>query len=213
MVGEADAPRIGVLALQGDFEAHCGVLERLGAAPCEARTPRHLAGLDGLVIPGGESTTLLRLLDRDPRWWSALPRFAESGAVFGTCAGLILLAAEVEGPRQRSLGLLDVTVARNAWGRQIASFEGFGRWEDGRALEMVFIRAPRILRVGPAVQVLATVEGEPVLVRSHRILAASFHPELTADPSVHRLFLEMTGAEGAAGQPLAASTSPSKILR
>lgn len=213
MVGGEVASRIGVLALQGDFEAHRVVLERLGAVPSEVRVPEHLAGLDGLVIPGGESSTLLRLFDRQPRWWSALSRFAESSAVFGTCAGLILLAAEVEGPRQRSLGLLDVTVARNAWGRQIASFEGFGRWADGRELEMVFIRAPRILRVGAGVEVLATVEDEPVLVRRHRILAASFHPELTSDPSVHRLFLEMSGAAGTVARPLAVSASSSKVRR
>jgi len=184
---------IGVLALQGDFSAHQKILAELGADVREVRRPGQLHDLAGLVIPGGESTALLRLMNHDPSWWTELETFYRSGkALFGTCAGLILLAREVE-PEQRSLNLIDVTAARNAYGRQIDSFEAEGAWQDGRPLEMVFIRAPRITRVGHEVEVLATHRDEPVLVEQGKVMAGTFHPELTGDGSVHRRFLEMAG--------------------
>ena len=185
---------VGVFALQGDFSAHERRLAGLGAEVRAVRRPAQLAGLAGLVIPGGESSTLLYLMNHDPSWWPELETFhGAGGALFGTCAGLILLAREVE-PSQRSLGLLDVAVARNAYGRQVDSFEARGAWSDGRPLEMVFIRAPRILRVGPEVTVLARHREEPVLVEQGRVMAGSFHPELTADAAVHRRFLELAGS-------------------
>ncbi|RMH19557.1 MAG: pyridoxal 5'-phosphate synthase glutaminase subunit PdxT [Acidobacteria bacterium] len=181
---------VGTLALQGDFAAHRKRLAALGASAPEVRWPQQLEELDGLVIPGGESTTLLHLMDREPGWWPAVEAFhRRGGGIFGTCAGLILLARRVRHPEQRSLGLLDVDVDRNAYGRQVDSSEGFGRWADGRPLEMVFIRAPRITRVGDGVDVLAWHGDDPVLVAQGNLLAASFHPELTTDDSVHRLFL------------------------
>lgn len=182
---------VGVLALQGNFSAHQRVLEGLGAEVREVRRPAQIHDLEGLVIPGGESTTLLKLMDHDPGWWTDLETFYRSGkALFGTCAGLILLAREVE-PEQRSLNLIDVSVSRNAYGRQIDSFEAPGAWQDGSPLEMVFIRAPRITRVGSDVTVLASHGGEPVLVEQGGVMAGSFHPELTDDSGVHRRFLEL----------------------
>ena len=182
---------VGVLALQGDFAAHAKMLAGLGAEAREVRRPGELAGLTGLVIPGGESTTLLRLLGFDPAWWPELEAFHRDGGVFlGTCAGLILLAREVRSPVQRCLGFLDVAVERNGYGRQIDSFETAGTWDDGRRLEMIFIRAPRILDAGPGVVVRGRHDEEPVLVEEGRVLAGSFHPELTSDDAVHRLFLE-----------------------
>jgi 5'-phosphate synthase pdxT subunit len=188
-------PRVGVLALQGDFEAHERALERAGATPVQVRTVEELNDLDGLVIPGGESTTMLKLLDymnlKEP-----LREFVVKKPVFGTCAGAILLAREVLSPAQESFGMVDLTVERNAYGRQIdsrvaqispeASFEeraGAGN------MEAVFIRAPIIRRTGPDVHVLAEYEGDPVLVEQGQYLVATFHPELTQDPRVHRLFL------------------------
>jgi 5'-phosphate synthase pdxT subunit len=160
----------------------------------EVRRVEELEGLDGLIIPGGESTTLLKLMDE----WGFVPAlkdFHASGRpIFGTCAGLILLASEVQSPSQFSLGLIDVTVERNAYGRQRESFEERGvATLDGRAVpvEMIYIRAPRIRRVGPQVEVLAAREGEPVMARAGTILVAAFHPELTDDPTVHRYFCEM----------------------
>jgi len=186
--------RIGVLALQGDFLLHRKALERCGAECVEVRKPEELAGLDGLIIPGGESTTLLKLMDE----WGFVPAlkdFHASGRpIFGTCAGLILLAAEVESPRQFSLGLIDATVERNAYGRQRESFEEHGvATLGGREVpvEMVYIRAPRIRRLGPGVEVLAARDGEPVMAREGTVLVATFHPELTDDPGVHRYFCEM----------------------
>ena len=191
MAAAGDGAReIGVLALQGDFSAHARILAEIGAVPREVRRPAQIRDLAGLVIPGGESTTLLHLMDNDSGWWTEPETFYRSGrALFGTCAGLILLAREVR-PEQRSLNLIDVTTERNAYGRQIDSFEARGSWHDGRPLEMVFIRAPRIVRVGPEVAVLATHRDEPVLVEQGRILAGTFHPELTADGAVHRYFVE-----------------------
>jgi len=182
---------VGVLALQGDFEAHAKMLTPLGAEVREVRRPGELHDLRGLVIPGGESTTLLRLMGFDPQWWPGLRDFYRGGGVFlGTCAGLILLAREVTSPAQPSLGFLDVKVERNGYGRQVDSFETQGTWDDGRPLEMVFIRAPRILDAGPGVVVRARHGDEPVLLEEGRVLAGSFHPELTCDDAVHRLFLE-----------------------
>ncbi|MBI2161300.1 MAG: pyridoxal 5'-phosphate synthase glutaminase subunit PdxT [Candidatus Rokubacteria bacterium] len=186
--------RIGVLALQGDFALHAKALVRCGAEAVEVRKPAELATCDGLVIPGGESTTLLKLMDE----WGFVPAIekfhAEGKPIFGTCAGLIVLAREVENPRQFSLGLIDVTVERNAYGRQRESFEASGAARlDGppAPLEMVFIRAPRIRRVGPGVEPLAEHRGEPVLARQGTVLVATFHPELTEDTAVHRYFCDL----------------------
>jgi 5'-phosphate synthase pdxT subunit len=189
--------KIGVLALQGDFALHARALERCGAQPVEVRKPEQLAGLDGLVIPGGESTTLLKLMDE----WGfvpALEKFHGDGKpIFGTCAGLILLARGVESPRQLSLGLIDVDVERNAYGRQRESFEARGtvtlRGHEA-PVEMVFIRAPRIRRTGTGVETLARHGGEPVMAREGTVLVATFHPELTDDPTVHAYFCEMVRA-------------------
>jgi pyridoxal 5'-phosphate synthase pdxT subunit len=186
--------RIGVLALQGDFALHARALEKCGAEAVEVRKPEQLDDVEGLIIPGGESTTLLKLMDA----WGfvpALEKFHGAGKpMFGTCAGLILLARDVESPRQFSLGLVDVAVERNAYGRQRESFEASGTARlDGRAvpLEMVFIRAPRIRRAGPGVEVLAEHAGEPVMAREGRVLVATFHPELTDDTTVHRYFCDL----------------------
>jgi 5'-phosphate synthase pdxT subunit len=186
--------RIGVLALQGDFALHSQALERSEVDAVEVRKPEALADLDGLILPGGESTTLLRLIDE----WNfvpALERFHATGKpVFGTCAGLILLAREVLHPVQPSLGLIDVAVERNAYGRQRESFEARGSITlDGRAIpvDMVFIRAPRIRRVGPEVETLATHAGAPVMARQGTVLVATFHPELTDDLTVHRYFCDL----------------------
>lgn len=194
--------RAGVLALQGDFAAHAAVLSRLGADPVEVRRTAQLATLDGLVIPGGESTTLLNLM-RDEPWFEALAAFAaRGGALLGTCAGAIVLARRVVGPEQPSLGLLDVEIRRNAYGRQVDSFETRLRLDGGAAeVSAVFIRAPRIISVGPQVEVLAELDGDPVLVRRRGIMAATFHPELTRDPWLHRRFLESAAA---AADPAAA---------
>jgi 5'-phosphate synthase pdxT subunit len=188
-----DGPRIGVLAIQGNYASHAQALTEAGATPVEVRKPEQLAGLDGLVLPGGESTTMLKFLKL--RFFNALEEFCGSKPVFGTCAGAILLAREVINPAQRSLGLLDAVVERNAYGRQIDSAIVTAQTAlAGGPLEMVFIRAPRILSVGPGVEVLAERDGFPTLVREGRILAATFHPELSADRRVHRLFVEAVAA-------------------
>lgn len=186
--------RIGVLALQGDFALHARALEKCGVEAREVRKPMELDGVDGLVMPGGESTTLLKLMDA----WDFVPALekfhSEGKPIFGTCAGLIILAREVESPKQFSLGLVDVTVERNAYGRQRESFEAKGTAKlDGRAipLEMFFIRAPRIRRVGPGVEVLAEYGGEPVMARQDRVLVATFHPELTDNTTVHQYFCDL----------------------
>jgi len=188
--------RVGVLALQGDFALHARALAKCGVEAVEVRKPAELDAVEGLIIPGGESTTLLKLMDA----WDfapAIAKFHGSGKpIFGTCAGLILLAREVESPRQFSLGLIDVGVERNAYGRQRESFEasGVATLDAGPVqLEMVFIRAPRIRRVGPSVQVLAEYEGEPVMARQGRVLVATFHPELTESTTVHRYFCDLVG--------------------
>ncbi len=187
--------RAGILALQGDVEAHARVLSRLGAEPALVRRVGQLDGLDALVLPGGESTTLLNLMADEP-WFEALREFhARGGAMLGTCAGAILLAREVRGPAQPSLGLLDVAIRRNAFGRQVDSFET--RIEApalGGAITGVFIRAPRLTAIGPGVEVVARWRGEPVLVREGRIVAGTFHPEIAGEDRLHRWFLRV--AEG-----------------
>jgi 5'-phosphate synthase pdxT subunit len=187
---ERSKKKIGVLALQGDFEKHEKALARAGAEPVEIRSAADLDQVDGLVIPGGESTTMLKLLEQE-KMLEPLRDFGARRPIFGTCAGAILLASEVLNPHQRSLGLLDIDVERNAYGRQldsrIARLNPEGLEGD---LEAVFIRAPIIRRVGDRVKVLARYQGDPVLVEQGRHLVATFHPELTDDPRVHRLFLE-----------------------
>ncbi|HXF98052.1 MAG TPA: pyridoxal 5'-phosphate synthase glutaminase subunit PdxT [Gaiellaceae bacterium] len=178
----ATAPRIGVLALQGAFREHAEVLRRLGAEVREVRLPHELEGLDGLVIPGGESTTIMRLA-RAYGLDAAIRRFA--GPVLGTCAGMIVLD-------RAHLGLADLEVDRNAYGRQVRSFEADVELEgEERPLRGVFIRAPRVRELGPGVEVLGALSGEPVLVRDGRFLLAAFHPELTDDTRVHERFLAM----------------------
>ena len=188
--------RVGILSLQGDFAAHGAALQRAGAEPVFVREPEQFAGLDGLIIPGGESTTMLKLL----RYEGLMEKLAEFGAskpMFGTCAGAILMATEVSGPTQESLGLVDIGVERNAYGRQIDSRvteidpepEFQQRTSPGK-IEAVFIRAPIIRRLGGDTKVLARYGGDPVLVEQGRHVVATFHPELTSDPRVHELFLE-----------------------
>jgi pyridoxal 5'-phosphate synthase pdxT subunit len=185
---------IGVLALQGDFALHRKALDRIGVPSLEVRMPGHLDRVDGLIMPGGESTTLLKLLDA----WDfvpALEKFHAAGKpVFGTCAGLILLAREVQAPSQFSLGFIDLGVERNAYGRQKESFEAEGTADLGGGpapLKMVFIRAPRIRRLGPAVAPLAWHRDECVMARQGSVLVAAFHPELTDEPTVHEYFARM----------------------
>jgi 5'-phosphate synthase pdxT subunit len=188
--------RVGVLALQGDFAAHGAALARAGAEPVYVRQPEQFRTIDGLVIPGGESTTMLKLLHQDGLM-EALAEFGRHKPVFGTCAGAILMAAEVSNPAQESLALMDIAVERNAYGRQIDSRvtvldpepEFQQRTAPGK-LEAVFIRAPVIRRVNGGGKVLARYAGNPVLVEQGRHLVATFHPELTADSRVHALFLE-----------------------
>ena len=182
--------KIGILAVQGDFREHAAVLRQLGADPVEVRKPEQLEGLDGLVIPGGESTAIMRLA-RIYGLEDALRRFERP--VFGTCAGMILLDRE-------HLGLVDLTVQRNAYGRQVASFEAdLELVGDEGSVRGVFIRAPRVTDVGPGVEVLAELDGEPVLLREGRFLVASFHPELTDDTRVHELFLDLVREEQRVG--------------
>ncbi|HEY5057284.1 MAG TPA: pyridoxal 5'-phosphate synthase glutaminase subunit PdxT [Acidobacteriaceae bacterium] len=183
--------RIGVLALQGAFDVHAQRLREVGAEPVEVRTPQQLANLDGLILPGGESTTMLKFLERGG-FFDLLQDYVRRTPTFGTCAGAILLATHVQSPTQRSLAALDITVERNAYGRQIDSaILTEPTALPGAPLEMVFIRAPRILTTGTGVETLATRDGFPALVRSGNILAATFHPELSADPRVHQLFLDI----------------------
>jgi 5'-phosphate synthase pdxT subunit len=188
---KANPTIIGVLALQGDFEAHRKRLEELGANAVLVKKPEQLASLDALIVPGGESSTFLNLL-KDNGFLDALRAFVAAKPTFGTCAGAILLAKEVLNPPQPSLGALDVAIRRNAYGRQRESFIEQAETALGaEPLEMVFIRAPRIERAGQQVEVLARVQSDPVLVRQGHVMAATFHPELSADRRVHERFLRM----------------------
>jgi len=183
--------RIGVLALQGDYDAHRRMLERLGAAVSLVRKPEELDAVDALVIPGGESSTFLKFLEQGG-FLQKLRDFVRTKPTFGTCAGAILLAKEVSNPSQESLGALDIRVRRNAYGRQLESAIHQGSTTLGRdPLEMVFIRAPKIERVGNGVEVLAREGDDPVLVRQGKTMAATFHPELSNDTRVHGEFLKM----------------------
>jgi pyridoxal 5'-phosphate synthase pdxT subunit len=185
--------KIGVLALQGDFEAHRRRLEELGAEVVLVKKPEQLDEIDGLVIPGGESGTFLKLLGE--AGFEKLKQFAHSKPTFGTCAGAILLASEVDNPKQAGLGVLDIGIRRNAYGRQMDSSIREGRLVDEKQsespIEMVFIRAPKIERVGAGVEVIATEGSDPVAVRQGKAMAATFHPELSEDTRVHRAFLDM----------------------
>jgi 5'-phosphate synthase pdxT subunit len=195
--GNTDQLNIGVLALQGDYEAHSRAFAEAGARTILVRKAEELTGLDGLVVPGGESTTMLKFLEQDG-FFAALGEFIAATPCFATCAGCILLAREVLHPPQRSLGSLDATVERNAYGRQIDStILTLETKLPGGPLEMVFIRSPRITRVGPDVQVLAQRDGFPTLVRQGHLLVATFHPEMTNDTRVQRLFIEMVAAHKA----------------
>jgi 5'-phosphate synthase pdxT subunit len=190
--------KIGILAVQGDFEAHSAALSELGAEPVEVRTVSDLEDCEGIILPGGESTTQLQFLQEEGLFDSIKKFSAAGGAIFGTCAGAILLATHVKNPEQASLGLLDMTVLRNGYGRQLASDVFFGPTTLKKdPLEMVFIRGPIIERVGPGVRVLAEHAGKPALVQKDNLLASSFHPELTDDRTVHRHFLNMTKARAA----------------
>jgi 5'-phosphate synthase pdxT subunit len=194
--GSRARPRVGVLALQGAFDAHERVLNRLGADTAQVRTPADLAGVDALVMPGGESTTMSRLLDTAGLFEPLAGRLADGMPVFGTCAGMILLATDVlDGrPDQRSFGAIDLSVRRNGYGRQVDSFEDDIPVEGlGDPFHAVFIRAPKVETISDDVTVLASRNGVPVLVRQGNVLGASFHPELTDDDRLHSLFLELTG--------------------
>jgi 5'-phosphate synthase pdxT subunit len=191
--------KIGILAVQGDFQAHATTLARTGADYVFVRTPRDLEGVDAAILPGGESTTQWKFLIEEGLDKSLLAHAAKGGAIFGTCAGAILLAREVRNPAQESLGLADISVIRNGYGRQLASEVRHGETAiSPEQIEMVFIRAPIIERVGPDVEVLAKSNGQPVLIRQGRILIATFHPELTRDSTVHEYFLQMARGDGAA---------------
>jgi 5'-phosphate synthase pdxT subunit len=194
--GRHSKKKVGVLSLQGDFAAHGAALERAGAEPVYVREREQLGQIDGLVIPGGESTTMLKLM-RYEGMYDAVADFGQTKPVFGTCAGAILMAKDVSNPAQESFGLVDIAIERNTYGRQIDSrvvalnpapeFEQ--RTSPGK-LEAVFIRAPIIRRVGHGAKVLAKYQNDPVLVEQGRHLVATFHPELTKDPRIHQLFVE-----------------------
>jgi 5'-phosphate synthase pdxT subunit len=185
--------KIGVLALQGDFDAHRKRLEELGAEVVLVKKPEQLDEIAGLIIPGGESGTFLKLLGE--AGFEKLKQFVRMKPTFGTCAGAILLASEVENPKQTGLGALDIRIRRNAYGRQIDSSIREGKLVDGKSgessMEMVFIRAPKIERIGQGVEVIATEGTDPVAVRQGTVMAATFHPELSDDTRVHRAFLDL----------------------
>lgn len=182
--------RAGVLAIQGDFAAHARMLGRIGVQPVEVRRAADMESIDGLIIPGGESTTMLKFLTREGIDLAIKELAASGRPVLGTCAGAILLARRVLNPDQHSLGLIDIDIMRNAYGRQVDSFIGQAElMTGGEPVEAVFIRAPVIERTGPRVEVIAQTSGVPVLVRQANILVATFHPELTTDERVHRLFV------------------------
>ncbi len=191
MMNAMATAKIGVLALQGAFREHRLALERLGVQVVEVRLPEHLEGLSGLIVPGGESTTMAKLMATYELDDASARFHADGGAVWGTCAGAIAVASEIVGyPEQPRLGLLDMVVERNAYGRQVASFEtdlvvaGFAG-----PFHAIFIRAPRIVSIGPQVELLAGYQGDPVAVRSGRCMATVFHPELSGDDRFHRYFV------------------------
>jgi 5'-phosphate synthase pdxT subunit len=183
--------KIGVLAIQGDYEAHKMRLQQLGAEVTLVRKPEQLDAIDGIVIPGGESSTFLNFL-AERGFLEKLREFVSTKPTFGTCAGAILLARQVENPPQQSLDAMDIRIRRNAYGRQLESSirEAQSKLGD-KPLEMVFIRAPKIVSTGKGVEVLAKSGGDPVLVRQGKIMAATFHPELSDDTRVHREFVKM----------------------
>jgi 5'-phosphate synthase pdxT subunit len=184
--------KIGILAVQGDYEAHAKVFERLGAECVMVRSFEDMDGVEAMVLPGGESTTQLKFLSEEGLEGAIRALAERGGAIFGTCAGAILLGREVRNPPQASLGLADIVVTRNAYGRQLSSEVRLGNSKlKDTPLEMVFIRAPVIEALGPGVEVLAESEGKPVLVRDGRVLVATFHPELTGDATVHEYFLKL----------------------
>jgi 5'-phosphate synthase pdxT subunit len=189
--------KVGILAVQGDFEAHARTLDRIGVDYVFVRTPRDFNGVNAVILPGGESTTQWKFLVEEGLDKCLLAHTARGRAIFGTCAGAILLAREVHNPAQQSLGLADIDIIRNGYGRQLASEVRHGTTAiSAQPIEMVFIRAPIIERVGPDVLVLAKSDGQPVLIRQGRILIATFHPELTSDITVHEYFLRMATEEG-----------------
>jgi 5'-phosphate synthase pdxT subunit len=209
--------RIGVLALQGDFAAHAASIRGLGHDAVEVRRVDQLRGLAGLVIPGGESSTLINLMQDEP-WFEELKRFHDDGGtLLGTCAGAILLATEVTDPPQRSLGLIEMTIRRNAYGRQVDSFEaGVELAGHEHPIHAAFIRAPRIERVGPCVEVLGRLGGDPVLVRQGRVIAGTFHTELANDHRLHEIFVntiveETNADETDTRQTAADSFSPGAV--
>ena len=205
--------KIGILAIQGDFQAHAEMLHQLGAETVEVRTVADLQGCDGLILPGGESTTQLQFLEEEGLY-DAIHKFANNdGAIFGTCAGAILLANKVKNPDQDSLKLLDMTVLRNGYGRQLASDVFFGPTTlKNDPLEMVFIRGPIIEKVGPSISILAKHEGSPTLVQKGHILAATFHPELTDDPTVHEYFLKLA-SNGSQPKSATPSATPQRKFK
>jgi pyridoxal 5'-phosphate synthase pdxT subunit len=199
--------KIGILAVQGDFAAHAKMLADLGAETVEVRTPADLEGCDGLILPGGESTTQLQFLQEEGLDKAIRKFAADERPIFGTCAGAILLASDVKNPKQDSLGLLDMTVLRNGYGRQVHSDVVTGKTSlHDEPLEMVFIRAPIIERIGKGVEVLAEFAEKPALVQKGNVMASAFHPELTSDTTVHRRFLEMAKS---ARQPNGNGSRPS----
>jgi pyridoxal 5'-phosphate synthase pdxT subunit len=188
--------KIGILAIQGDFEAHARVLEKLGVDFVFVRTPEDLQNASGLILPGGESTTHMKMLAETGLEEAIREMAANHGAFFGTCAGAILLAREVKAPEQKSLGLLDMTVVRNAYGRQLSSeVMVLPTKLREEPMEMVFIRAPVIEKTGSGVEVLAEREGKPVLVRQGKVMASTFHPELTSDTTIHQEFVKMASGK------------------
>ena len=202
--------RFGILAVQGDFDAHAAALTRMGVEYVFVRTPRNLEGVDAVILPGGESTTQWKLLVEEGLDKSLAAHAAKGGAIFGTCAGAILLAKDVRNPEQDSLKLANISVIRNAYGRQLASEVREGTTSiSPEPIEMVFIRAPIIERVGADVEVLATNEGKPVLVRQSQILIATFHPELTDSTLVHEYFLRMVTQHSL--EPSRRSRSPQAV--
>jgi 5'-phosphate synthase pdxT subunit len=196
----AHAPRVGLLSLQGDYEKHREALAPLGAEAIRVSLPEHLDGLDALIVPGGESSTMLRLLDATGLR-AGIERFVRAKPVLGTCAGLILLAKQADKLPAPPLGAIDITAERNAWGRQVHSFDAaVDVAAIGGRFDGVFIRAPRITRVGRGVEVIATLRGEPVGVRQGRVAALAFHPELTGDPRLHAWFLREVAGFGTNGK-------------